>query len=87
VRGLADGTDVLRRTVADVMATDVATCHGRSDIRQLAEMMTAGRFRHMPVVADGSLAGIVSIGDVVKARIDELATETQQLVGYIQHGR
>lgn len=87
VRGLADGPDVLRRTVADVMATDVATCHGRSDIRELAETMTARRFRHMPVVADGRLAGIVSIGDVVKARIDELATETQQLVGYIQHGR
>jgi CBS domain-containing protein len=87
VRGLAAGVDVVHRTVADLMATDVATCHGRTDTVELMNTMTAGRFRHVPVVADGRLAGIVSIGDVVKARIDELATETQQLVGYIRDGR
>ena len=87
VRGLASGADVLQRRVCDVMATDVSTCHGRSGIEELMGTMTSGRFRHLPVVADGSLVGIVSIGDVVKARIDELATETQQLVGYIRDGR
>ncbi len=87
VRGLAAGPDVLQRRVQDLMATDVSTCHGRTDIEELMGTMTAGRFRHLPVVADGCLCGIVSIGDVVKARIDELATETQQLVGYIRDGR
>ena len=70
------------------MASDVSTCgHGRSDIEELMGTMTAGRFRHLPVVDEGNLCGIISIGDVVKARIDELATETQQLVGYIRDGR
>lgn len=87
VRGLAAGPDVVHRTVRDLMATDVATCHGRTDTEELMNTMTAGRFRHIPVVAGDHLAGIVSIGDVVKARIDELATETQQLVGYIRDGR
>lgn len=87
VRGLAGGPDVLQRAVRDLMVTDVATCTGRSDTEELMGSMTSGRFRHMPVLADGKLAGIISIGDVVKARIDELATETQQLVGYIRDGR
>lgn len=87
VRGLATGTDVMERRVQDLMATDVSTCHGRSDIEELMSTMTSGRFRHLPVVDDGCLCGIISIGDVVKARIDELATETQQLVGYIRDGR
>ena len=87
VRGLAGGAEVLQRRVRDLMATDVSTCHGRSDIEELMGTMTSGRFRHLPVVADGDLCGIVSIGDVVKARIDELATEAEQLVGYIRDGR
>lgn len=87
VRGLAGGADVLQRRVQELMATDVSTCHGRSDIEELMATMTAGRFRHVPVVEQGGLTGIISIGDVVKARIDELATETQQLVGYIRDGR
>ena len=87
VRGLAGDADVLQRRVRELMATDVSTCHGRSDIEELMATMTAGRFRHLPVVDDGELCGIVSIGDVVKARIDELATEAEQLVGYIRDGR
>lgn len=87
VRGLADGPDVLHRLVRDLMATDVSTCNGRSEIEELMATMTSGRFRHLPVVDEGGLSGIISIGDVVKARIDELATETQQLVGYIRDGR
>ena len=87
VRALASQPDVLSCRVEELMVTDVATCDRRTDAEQLMETMTAGRFRHVPVVDGGSLAGIVSIGDVVKSRIDELATETQQLVGYIQNGR
>jgi CBS domain-containing protein len=87
VRALGESPDVLQRSVSDLMARDVVTCHGRANTEDLMNAMTAGRFRHVPIVEDGRLCGIVSIGDVVKARIDELATETQQLVGYIQHGR
>ena len=87
VRGLSEGAEVLQRRVRDLMATDVSTCHGRSGVEELMATMTTGRFRHLPVVAGGELCGIISIGDVVKARIDELATETQQLVGYIRDGR
>jgi len=87
VRALASQPDVLGRRVEELMVTDVATCDRRTHAEQLMETMTAGRFRHVPVVDGGHLAGIVSIGDVVKSRIDELATEAQQLVGYIQNGR
>ena len=87
VRGLSEGAEVLQRRVRDLMATDVSTCNGRSGVEELMSTMTTGRFRHLPVVADGELCGIISIGDVVKARIDELATEAQQLVGYIRDGR
>ena len=87
VRQLASEPDVLSRRVADLMVHEVATCDCRTGIDELMGTMTTRRFRHVPVVQDGRLCGIVSIGDVVKARIDELATETQQLVGYIQNGR
>jgi len=87
VRALGRSPDVLDQQVAELMVRDVATCDGRADTEDLMNTMTSGRFRHVPVVDEGRLCGIVSIGDVVKARIDELATETEQLVGYIQHGR
>jgi len=88
VRCLAAEPDVLSRRVDELMVRGVATCTPRTHIQELMETMTSGRFRHVPVVdGEGRLGGIVSIGDVVKARIDELATEAQQLVGYIQHGR
>jgi len=87
VRALAAQPDVLGCRVAELMVSDVATCDRRTDAVELMGTMTSGRFRHVPVVDDGRLAGIVSIGDVVKSRIDELASETQQLVGYIQNGR
>ena len=87
VRRLAGDPDVLARQVRDLMATEVATCTGHDDTESMMNAMTAGRFRHLPVVDDGELRGIISIGDVVKARIDELATEAEQLVGYIRSGR
>jgi CBS domain-containing protein len=86
VRRLAtDGAGVLDRPVASIMKRDVMTCAPTASTDELMETMTAGRFRHVPVVEDG-LVGIVSIGDVVKVRIDELATEREQLAGYIAGG-
>jgi CBS domain-containing protein len=78
------GGAVLQQTVADIMTRDVFTCSPDDPIDELARQMTERRVRHMPVVVDGRLRAIVSIGDVVKQRIDELQTERDQLVGYIQ---
>jgi CBS domain-containing protein len=88
VRRLAtDGTAAMQSPVRDLMKAEVATCDGRADTEKIMAIMTEGRFRHMPVVEDDRLCGIISIGDVVKVRIDELATEKDQLVGYIRSGR
>jgi CBS domain-containing protein len=86
-RGLhVHGAGLLDATVAEVMTSPVHTCLPTGDVRELAELMTAERVRHVPVLAEGVLAGIVSIGDVVKARLDELETERKALVDYIQTG-
>ncbi len=78
------GAEVLDRPVSAIMTATVHTCVPDADIRELAELMTAQRVRHVPVLDGGVLAGIVSIGDVVKARLDELETERKALVDYIQ---
>jgi CBS domain-containing protein len=78
------GAGVLEQTVATIMTSEVHTCTPEDDIEDLARTMTDRRIRHVPVVVDGRLKAIVSIGDVVKWRIDELKTERDQLVGYIQ---
>jgi len=62
----------------------VRTCGPEAGVHELARMMTDHRIRHIPVVDAGALVGIVSIGDVVKARLDELESERAQLVDYIQ---
>jgi CBS domain-containing protein len=79
-----DGVGVLTETVAMIMTSDVHTCTPEESIEDLAEVMTERRFRHIPVVTDGRLVAIVSIGDIVKGRIEELKTERDHLVGYIQ---
>jgi CBS domain-containing protein len=79
-----DGVGVLDETVAMIMTSDVATCSPDDSLDELAAVMTERRFRHIPVVVDGRLKSIVSIGDIVKGRIDELQTERDHLVGYIQ---
>ena len=78
------GAAVLAEPVSAVMTADVRTCSPDTGVHDLARMMTDHRIRHVPVVVDGALAGIVSIGDVVKARLDELEAERAQLVDYIQ---
>jgi CBS domain-containing protein len=77
------GADLLGMVVRDVMRVDVHTCAPTDQISTLAKTMTEKRFPHLPVVVDGVLSGIVSIGDVVKSRVDELETEHDQLVDYL----
>jgi CBS domain-containing protein len=84
-RGLHErGAGLLADPVSSVMTAEVHTCRPDTSVHDLARMMTDHRVRHVPVVADGVLVGIVSIGDVVKARLDELEAERAQLVDYIQ---
>ncbi|WP_211262494.1 CBS domain-containing protein [Nitriliruptor alkaliphilus] len=83
VRQLAVHPDVLELTVGEVMTSPVHSCGPDATIDELMHLMTEGRFRHVPVIDDGRLVGIVSIGDVVKHRIDELATQAEQLTDYV----
>jgi CBS domain-containing protein len=80
------GPGLLSRPVADVMSAVVVTCGPEDRIDDLAALMTDKRVRHVPVLVDGRLAGIVSIGDVVKHRMEEMAAERQQLQAYITQG-
>jgi CBS domain-containing protein len=77
------GPDLLQAPVSDIMTSQVRTCPPDMDLDDLMRLMTEGRFRHVPVVDEGRLIGIVSIGDVVKHRIDELQSERDQLTAYI----
>ena len=84
-RGLhTHGAGLLAEPVSSVMTAQVHTCSPHMSVHDLARTMTDHRVRHVPVVEDGALVGIVSIGDVVKARLDELEEERKQLVDYIQ---
>jgi CBS domain-containing protein len=91
VRALADEpvaqATILERRVSDLMTTDVTTCGSRSSVDELMRLMTDRRIRHIPVVDDGALNGIVSIGDIVKTRIGELEDEAGTLHSYLSSGR
>ncbi len=78
------GVEAMHKPLADVMTRKVVTCRASDSITSLMEQMTAGKFRHLPVVEEGRLAGIVSIGDVVKYRLSELELEQNALRDYIQ---
>ena len=81
-----DGTQALSRSVSTYMTRSVATCEGQDTIDAIMETMTEGRFRHLPVVEDERLCGIISIGDVVKTRIEESEREASALKQYIAAG-
>lgn len=84
VRALAtDGAAALNMKASDLMTAEVVTCGPEATTEELMAEMTQRRFRHVPVTEDGQLSGIVSIGDVVNARVDELEIERQQLTDYI----
>ncbi|MEZ5850908.1 MAG: CBS domain-containing protein [Hyphomicrobiaceae bacterium] len=85
VRAIADhGADVLDRPVTHIMTRDVVTCREHDTIDGLMALMTERRFRHLPVIEDERLVGIVSIGDVVKLRVAEVETDAAALRDYIQ---
>lgn len=78
-----DGENLLSRPVSEIMTGSVRTCVPGDTVDDLMRVMTELRVRHVPVVVDDRLVGIVSIGDVVKHRIDELQSERDQLSAYI----
>ena len=77
------GPAALEENVAAVMTRKVSTCSEAETVAVLMERMTAGKFRHLPVVEQGQLVGIISIGDVVKLRVEEIEGETNALREYI----
>jgi CBS domain-containing protein len=84
VRAIASqGTQALDEPVSRFMTGQVVTCTGRTSINDLMELMTQQKFRHVPVVEGGQLVGIISIGDVVKQRVEEIEAESQAIKEYI----
>ena len=77
------GAECLTEPVAELMTRDIKTCSGSETLDEVLAVMTEGRFRHMPVVEDGKMVGIVSIGDVVKSRLSELSMERDALEGMV----
>ncbi|MEU4764420.1 CBS domain-containing protein [Actinosynnema sp. NPDC023794] len=87
VRKLHDrGGELLSAPVAEIMTSEVLTCTPRDSVDSLTVLMTERRIRHVPVVDGGELVGIVSIGDVVKSRINQLQEDQDQLTAYIVQG-
>lgn len=76
-----------RVKVRDIMTAEVTTCSPETSIEEVMATITAGRIRHVPVLVEGELVGLVSIGDVVKARISHLEWERSALVEYVTTGR
>lgn len=87
VRALArEGAGFLDQPVSAFMTSDVATCSPEDSVAEVMERMTEGKFRHLPVIEDGRLIGLVSIGDAVKHRIAEAEAESQAMREYIAAG-
>ena len=82
--GLAEhGSQLRAMTVSELMTKHVVTCTPDDDIRDIMHLMTLKRIRHLPVMADGKLAGVISIGDVVKNRLEDMQMEANVLRDYI----
>ncbi len=79
----AQGIKALEEPVSRFMTEKVVTCSGQTSINDVMELMTKQKFRHVPVVEGGRLAGIISIGDVVKLRLEEVEAEAQAIKEYI----
>jgi CBS domain-containing protein len=80
------GISGLQSPVSEVMTRAVVSCHEASALDELMEMMTKGRFRHLPVIDDGALVGIISIGDVVKHHVAEVEMEVSAMKNYLATG-
>ena len=84
VRAVASkGSASLAMPISSIMTSKVTTCGEDHTINQVMELMTNGRFRHLPVEKDGSLIGIISIGDVVRRRIEDVEREAEEIKAYI----
>jgi CBS domain-containing protein len=83
VRSLVDNDNLLETRVASIMTTDVHTCSGEHPVNDLMQVMTERRIRHVPVLDGEEIVGIISIGDVVKNRMQELEFERDQLDSYV----
>jgi len=87
VRWLGDeGEKALRRPASDVMTSPVVTCNPQDTEHMVMEIMTLRRIRHVPVVEDGELIGLVSIGDLVKRRIENAERQVEDIRAYINAG-
>lgn len=85
VRAMAEqGAAALTQPVGQFMTRNVMTCSEDDDVASVMERMTSGRFRHLPVLRDGKLVGLVSIGDVVKQRVEAIERESEALRDYIR---
>ncbi len=85
VRALADhGPSALDLSVGQIMTRNVLTCSEDDSVATLMERMTSGKFRHLPVLRDGKLIGLVSIGDIVKQRVEAVERESEALRDYIR---
>ena len=85
VRALSErGAGVLDESVSAVMTRKVVSCRQSDNVAGIMEMMTSGKFRHLPVVEEGRVVGLISIGDIVKRRVQEYETEQEALRDYIK---
>jgi CBS domain-containing protein len=78
------GANVLEEPVSAVMTRKVISCRQSDTVAAIMEMMTSGKFRHLPVVEEGAVVGLISIGDIVKWRVKEFETEQEALQNYIK---
>lgn len=78
-----NGPGVLSDKVSSVMTSQVKVCDENDSVNQLMEWMTTGRFRHLPVETNGKIGGIISIGDVVRMRIEQVEREAEEIKAYI----
>lgn len=84
VRAMAGmGADALLAPISQIMTAKVVTCSEEHTVNQVMELMTNGRFRHIPVEKGGELVGIISIGDVVRRRIEDVEREAEEMKAYI----
>ncbi len=84
VRLIAEnGADALEKSISQCMTKKIVSCEETATINQAMEQMTEGRFRHLPVMKKGKLLGIISIGDVVKRKIEQVERDAEELKRYI----
>lgn len=87
IRAISEhGAAALSMVVSDVMTRNVVACGETSELDELMEMMTKGRFRHLPVIEDDALVGIISIGDVVRHHVAEVEMEVSAMRNYLATG-